>query len=303
VPVALAASRRILFEAIALLSTRGGAFAGPLGALSVTSSEEKELMRKTPIWPVVLVLGALAFPNVASATPTVKMRAQILPIPGFPHTGDYLGAGADGHGEFTIEGTEYFGSPPPIIGVNFFLPSGTKVHTTGFPTCSKTTIERIGPVGCPQGSTAAAGEAVGFVTFGGERVEEPAELSAFFAPGGGFEFFADGHSPVSLEILGYAHLVNLGSAGNTGPELVGEVPLVASVPGAPYASVRSIDVTAGAAYRSHGHTVYLGRVPMKCPKAGFTVKAEVIFAENGEASKPETVSTSETLPCPRSLSR
>lgn len=247
----------------------------------------------------VLVLAALALPSAASAVPTVKMKAQIVPIPGFPHTGYILGAGADGHAEFTIEGAEYYGSPPPIIGGNFYLPSGTKVHTGGFPTCSRTTIEQIGPSGCPKRSTAALGKAVGFVTFGGERVEETAELSAFFAPGGGFEFFADGHTPVSLEILGGAHLVNLGSAGGTGPELIAEVPLVASLPGAPYASVRSIDITAGAAYRSHGHTVYLGRIPTKCPKGGFQLKAEVIFAENGEPSRPETVSTSETLPCPK----
>jgi hypothetical protein len=255
-------------------------------------------MRKVLSWPVVLV-AALALPSAASAVPTVKMTARIVPIAGFPHTGNFLGAGAGGRGEFTIGGTEYDGSPPPIIGVNFYLPSGTKVHTAGFPTCSRTTIEQIGSVGCPKGSTAAVGKAVGFVTFGGERVEERAELSAFFAPGGGFEFFADGHSPVSLEILGNVHLVNLGSAGNVGPELIGEVPLVASMPGAPFASVRSIDITAGAAYRAHGHTVYLGRIPMKCPKGGFIVKAEVIFAENGEPSRPETVSTSDTLPCPK----
>lgn len=256
-------------------------------------------MRKVLSWPAVLVVAMLALPSAASAVPTVQMTAQIVPIPGFPHTGYLLGAGAGGHAKFTIEGTEYYGSPPPIIGVNFYLPSSTKVHTAGFPTCSRTTIEQIGAVGCPKGSTAAVGKAVGFVTFGGERVEEQAELSAFFAPGGGFEFFADGRLPVSLEILGTAHLVNLDSAGNVGPELIAEVPLVASVPDAPFASVRSIDITAGAARRSHGHTIYLGRLPMKCPKGGFLVKAEVIFAENGEPSRPETVSTSETLPCPK----
>jgi hypothetical protein len=152
---------------------------------------------------------------------------------------------------------------------------------------------------CPRGSTAAVGKAIGFVTFGGERVEESAELSAFFAPGGGFEVLVDGHSPVSLEILAADHLVNLDSAGGTGPELIAEVPLVATVPGAPFASVRSVELTAGAAYRSHGHTIYLGRMPTTCPKGGFPMKTEVIFAENGEPSKPVTVSTSDTLACPK----
>jgi hypothetical protein len=245
-----------------------------------------------------VLLAALTLPSGASAIPTVKMKMDLIPIPGFPHTGDILGAGADGRTELTIEGTEYYGSPPPIIGVNVYFPDGAKIHPQGFPTCSRTTLEQIGSLGCPKGSTAATGKAVGFVTFGGERVEEPAELSAFFAPGGGFEVFADGHSPVSLEILANAKLVNLGSDRGTGPELIAEVPLVASVPGAPFASVRSIEETAGAAYRSHGHTVYLGRLPAKCAKGGWPTKVEIIFAEDGEPSRPETVSPSETLPCP-----
>ncbi len=61
------------------------------------------------------------------------------------------------------------------------------------------------------------------------------------------------------------------------------------MPGAPYASVKSIDVKAGSAYKSHGKTVYYGRLPTKCPAGGFPIKTEVIFAENGEESKPETV--------------
>lgn len=256
-------------------------------------------MRKLLSSPAILVIAVLALPSAAAAVPTVKMTDQIVPIPGFPHTGAILGAGADAHAELTIGGTEYYGGPPPIIGVNVSLPSGTKVHTAGFPTCSKTTIEQMGPIACPKGSRAAIGTAIGFVTFAGERVEESAELSAFVAPGGGFEVFADGRSPVSVEILANANLVNLGSAGNVGPEFIAEVPLVESVPGAPYVSVRSIDLTDGAAYRSHGHTVYLGRVPMKCAKGGFQLKTEVTFAENGESSRPETVSTGNIVPCPR----
>jgi hypothetical protein len=256
-------------------------------------------MRRALTYIPILLLAMLALPSASSAVPAVKMKAQAVPIPGFPHTGDILGAGTDGHAELTIEGTEYYGSPPPIIGVSLYLPRGTKVHTGGFPTCARTTLEQIGPIGCQKGSTAAVGTVIGFVTFAGERVEESAELSSFFAPGGGFDYLVDGHSPVSLEILGADHLVNLGSAGGTGPEIIAEVPLVASVPGAPFASARSIDLTAGAAYRSHGHTVYLGRLPTTCPKGGFPMKTEVTFAENGELSRPETVSTSDTLPCPR----
>ncbi|MGD1059284.1 MAG: hypothetical protein ABR992_17935 [Solirubrobacteraceae bacterium] len=257
-------------------------------------------MRRASTCLAVLGLALLALPGIASALPTVTFKAEAVPIKGFPGTGNILGAGAAVQAEYTIAGTEYQGSPPPLIGVNFFLPSGTKLHTTGFPTCSKPTLEQFGPVKCSKGSAAGpVGSADGFVTFGGERVEESLEVSSFYAPGGGIEFFSDGHSPVSLEILSSGHYTSLGGAGGYGPELLTEIPLVASVPGAPYASVKSIKVKAGSAYKSHGKTIYYGRVPTKCPKGGFPIKTEVIFAENGEIGKPETVDASYKSPCPR----
>jgi hypothetical protein len=258
------------------------------------------MMRRASTCVAVLGLALLALPGVASALPTVKFKAQAVPIAGFPHTGNILGAGAAVQAEYQITGTEYQGSPPPIIGINFFLPTGAKLHTSGFPTCSKPTLEQFGPVKCPKGSAAGPiGKALGFVTFGGERVEEAAEISSFYAPGGGIEFFTDGHTPVSLEILSSGHYINLGGGGGYGPRLITEVPLIASVPGAPYASVKTINVKAGSAYKSRGKTIYYGRMPTKCPKGGFPIKTEVVFAENGEMSKPETVPATYKAPCPR----
>ena len=37
--------------------------------------------------------AGLALPGLAQATPTVKFKAEPLPIPGYPHTGFILGAG------------------------------------------------------------------------------------------------------------------------------------------------------------------------------------------------------------------
>jgi hypothetical protein len=257
-------------------------------------------MRRASTCLAVLGLALLAVPGVASALPTVKFKAFAVPIPHFPHTGNILGAGTALQAEYAIEGTEYEGSPPPIIGVNFYLPSGAKLHPTGFPTCAKPVLEQFGPIKCPKGSAAGpTGKVLGFVTFGGERVEEAAELKSFYAPGGGFEFFTDGHTPVSLEILSNGHYKNFVGGGGFGPELETEVPLVPSVPGAPYASVKSITVKAGSAYKKNGKTIYYGRVPKKCPKGGFPIKTEVIFAENGEITKPETVTATYKAPCPK----
>jgi len=256
-------------------------------------------MRKALICLLALVSALLALPSAAGATPTVKVKAQAVPIPGFPHTGDILGAGTAAHGEITIEGNEYLGSPPPLIGVNVYLPLGVQLHPNGFPTCDASTIENLGPSACPKGSAAGpVGKAIGFVTFGGERVEETAELLTFYGPGGGAYVLADGHTPVSLEILSTERLVKAGDSGGSGPEMSVNVPLVASVPGAPYVSVRSVDLQAGSAYRSHGRTIYYARLPHTCPSGGWPAREEVIFAEDGEPSRPETVDVSERVPCP-----
>jgi len=246
------------------------------------------------------VLGALlALPSVASATPTVKFKSVAVPISGFPHTGNILGAGAADETEYQISGTEYFGSPPPIIGINYYLPKGVTLHTTGFPTCSEETVRQFGPIKCPKGSQAGPiGMALGYVTLGGERVEETVEIFSFYKPGGGFIFFTDGHTPVSLEILSPGHFKNLVGGGGYGPELEVKVPEVASVPGAPFASAKFIKVKAGSAYKKHGKTTYFGRLPKTC-HGGLKVKTEVIFAENGEESKPVAVPATYTAPCPR----
>jgi hypothetical protein len=261
---------------------------------------EIEQMRKASTCVAVLALALLAVPSVAAAAPTVKFKAEAVPIPGFPHTGNILGAGSAVQAEYQISGTEYFGSPPPIIGINFYLPSGTKLHPNGFPTCSEEVVRNKGPIGCPKASQAGpVGTVLGYVTLGGERVEETAENFSFYKPGGGFIFFTDGHTPVSLEVYSNGKYKNFTGGGGYGPELEVKVPEVASVPGAPYASVKTIKVKAGSAYKSGGKTIYYGRVPTKCPKGGFPIKTEVIFAENGEESKPVPVTATYKAPCPR----
>jgi hypothetical protein len=254
-------------------------------------------MRRAPTY--VAVLALMALPGVASATPTVTFKLQAVPIPGYPRTGDILGAGADAKLEYVIGGAEYFGSAPPLIGANFYAPKGTMLDTDGFPTCAEATILNIGPSACPKGSSAGPiGTVLGYVTFGGERVEESAELFSFVRPSGGLEYFTDGHSPVSLEVLTEAHYSHLGGIDGYGFEEEEEVPLIATVPGAPYASVKTIDATFGAAIKSHHKTIYYLRLPKTCPKGGFLLKTEAIFAENGEPSKPEPVTAFYTAPCP-----
>src|SRR3954453_543470 len=163
-------------------------------------------MRRAIISLTAAALGvlALALPGVASAVPTVQFKAKAVPIPGFPHTGNIFGAGAAVEAEYKISGTEYGGFPPPLTHVNFYLPAGTKLHPSGFPTCPVSTLEPSGkgPSGCPKGSSAGpVGTGEGFVAFGKEVVPEKVTIQGFYAPGGGLTFFTFGHEPVLLEIL------------------------------------------------------------------------------------------------------
>lgn len=247
---------------------------------------------------VVLGLAVLSLPAVSSAAPTVTVKAKIVPIKGFPGTGNKLGAGAAVESQVTISGTEYGGFPPPLIGVNVFLPKGTVLHPSGFPVCPPATLEPAGrgPKACPKGSAAGpVGQATGYVAFGTEVVPETATIEPFYAPGGGLEFFTFGHTPVLLEVLSKAHFV--GASGLYSKELIAQVPLVETVPGAQDASVKTISVKVGSAIRKNGKTIYYGRVPTRCPKGGFPGKAELTFAGLGGLTQT-TVTKTLTVPCP-----
>jgi hypothetical protein len=257
-------------------------------------------MRRASTCLAVLGLALLTFPDMVPAQPTVKVTGRAVPIPGFPHTGNIFGAGAAVRAEVTISGTEYGGFPPPLIGITAYLPAGVKLHPQGFPTCpTKTIVEEKAPEMCPKGSAAGpVGKVYGVVSFGTTRVKESAEVSSFFAPDGGLEFFTAGHTPVVLEVPSSATFTNLDGGAGFGPKLIAQVPLVETVPGAPDASVEAIDITLGAAYRKNGKTVYYGRVPNKCPRGGFPARSELTFAGLGGLSQ-QTVTVNFKAPCPR----
>lgn len=249
-------------------------------------------MRRASTYLVLLSLAAFGLPAAATAAPTVTMTAKAVPIPGFPHTGNILGAGAAVQTNFKISGTEYGGYPAPLTGVNFYLPKGTKLHTAGFPTCNPASLVAQGVTGCSKKSQAGPlGSARGFVSFGTTRVEEKLGVQPFFAPGGGLEFYASGTLPVSIELISKGHIVT--AAAPFGPKLVAEVPLIETVPGALDGSAAEISVKVGAAYKKGGKTVYYGTLPKKCPKGGFPVKAELSFL--GGVVVPVTYKA----PCPK----
>jgi hypothetical protein len=241
----------------------------------------------------VLGLAVLGLSGTASAAPTLTFKVTAVPIPGFPHTGDILGAGAVIQVQGKISGTEYGGNPPPLTEVKFYAPVGAKVHPQGFATCAPSTIEKEGPGPCPKQSIASPkGSATGVVSFGTERVPETASVQFFFAPGGGLEGFVDGSTPVSLEILvPGGHVVN--AAPPFGLEFYGAVPLIETVPGALDASFEEGTISVGAAYRQGKNTISYITLPKRCLQGGFPLKAELSFLGGA------TAEASYKMPCPR----
>jgi hypothetical protein len=121
-------------------------------------------MRRASACQTLLVLACLAFAATASAAPTVTLKITAIPIPGFPGTGNILGAGAGVEAQVTISGTEYGGFPSPLTRLTFYAPAGVKVASRGFASCTPAVLEDIGATGCPKHSRAGpTGEGLGVV--------------------------------------------------------------------------------------------------------------------------------------------
>ena len=74
------------------------------------------------------------------------LQSKGRPIPGFPGTGNIKGAGAAVQAEYTISGTEYGGYPPPVEGINFYLPR-QRPAPAGFPGIFCAWLVRLAVVG------------------------------------------------------------------------------------------------------------------------------------------------------------
>jgi hypothetical protein len=207
----------------------------------------------------------------------------------------YLGEGAIATSSLKISGTEYGGYPAPLTQFALTLPTGTVLSDSGFATCTKETLEQTGPTGCPHGSEAGAiGAIKAVVAFGDERLDEDATVQTFFAPGGGYFLFTNGHSPVSLEILAEGK-VEAATNGH-GPTIRYTVPFVSTVPGAPYVSITELTLSMGA-FHSEGDQLRASvTAPAEC-HGRLSWEGEAGFRETESA--PEAVSALEpTSPCP-----
>jgi hypothetical protein len=237
-----------------------------------------------------LLLGSSLVPSAARAARSVSFASRFSPA-------SRLGEGTIFTTELTLSGNEYNGQVDPLTELTVHLPAGVGLSDTGFSTCSKTTIEQLTPAGCPAGSLAGLpGSLKLALYFGSEVIEEEATVQAVFGPGGVLYFTVEGGPPVEIEIIAEGHYI--GDSPPYGQDLVLEIPLIETVPGAPDASITALTINVGANREESGVVFNSVNVPSTCPSGKFAWAGDAVFDD----ATSEPVGATETA-CPVSGSR
>jgi hypothetical protein len=235
--------------------------------------------------------------TLAAASPDVRLRVRLTP--------KHLGHGT------TIGFTVWIttpdqGVPPPLTEIDLAYPRslGIAVSGLGFDTCSQTTLEIVGPRGCPAESRMGQGTAIAEVPVGHETVDEKATATIIRAPA------AEGQIAMFFNVESWSPLIAqlvLPAILNPAPppneeSLDIKVPLLESFAGGADISVIQLHATLGPrgiTYYEHLHgklVPYKPRgilLPKHCPRHGFAFTAKLSFTD-------ATASTSHTVvPCPR----
>ena len=242
-------------------------------------------------------LAAAARAATGGPEPTAKLSAALSP--------EHLGQGTTIIFGFTIA-TTTGQVPSPLTGLDLYYPANLGIGTSGLglETCSAAVLELYGPEGCPSQSQMGYGKGVVEVPFGPEVLRETAQTSIFMAQIQeghiGLLFFAEGHSPVSAQIV--FHGLVLPASGPFGGDLDTTIPLVPTLPGAPNAALVQLRSTIGPlhlTYFEHTRGRFLPYhprgivLPRTCPRGGFHFDASFSFEDGAHTSAHTTV------PCPR----
>jgi hypothetical protein len=195
--------------------------------------------------------------------------------------------------------------PPPLTQIELRYPDnlGIGLSGLGLATCTEQTLEASSPSGCPPNSIMGYGEALTGIVLGSETITELAPITILRTPNqeGHFAllFYAEGSTPVDTHIL-FPGLLLPASAPFGGLVSIG-VPLVPTLPGAPYISVLQLHATLGprrVTYYEQANGRTLAYQPMgillpgRCPRGGFPFAAQFSFLDGSLATAQTAV------PCP-----
>jgi hypothetical protein len=195
--------------------------------------------------------------------------------------------------------------PPPLTemqlryprGINFFL------NDLGIRRCAESVLEASGPAGCPQDSAMGYGVVETGVVLGDTPVQESSPVTILRAPERdghlALLFFAEGKEPVLTNVIFSGQL--LPAIEPFGGNVKIGVPLVETLPGAPYVSVLHLHATIGPEHLTYYHNVdgvslaFAPQgilLPPTCPRASFPFAAIFAFSDGTHAL------ASTTVPCP-----
>ncbi|HLM86653.1 MAG TPA: hypothetical protein VK272_10750 [Solirubrobacteraceae bacterium] len=222
---------------------------------------------------------------IAFAAETFSTQAYFTP--------DKLGAPAN------LSATAVFSSngtvPTPISHVLAYGPAGLRVDVAGTGVCDKAKLEAQGTGACPADSRIGFGGGVGLVEIGGEVVKEPFTLDFFLGPRESGHLtilvYAQAHSPVQVELVVVVKEVHGSKPYGFGVEF--EIPPIATLPGAAYASVEKSYFTIGSQHIAYYNLVHGKRklvhvkgliVPNSCPKGGFPFTVTITFLDGTKST-------------------
>jgi hypothetical protein len=180
--------------------------------------------------------------------------------------------------------------------VGYPLDLGLATSGLGVQACDPTALEAVGTRACPADSKMGQGSALLEVPFGPTLVRERFALGIYAAPStDGYlhlAILAHGAEPVLARVVLPAVLLP--------GRLKVTVPPIASLPGAPFATLISMRATLGGALtyyeRVHRRTIaYRPRgigLPDRCPRGGWRLAASFVFVD-GQRSRAATA-----IPCP-----
>ncbi len=245
---------------------------------------------------LISLLICACLPAVAQATPTVVLHASFMP--------ERLGQNTTLEFSAQISTTDGLVAPPLTeLDVRYPQNIGISVGELGLETCAKTTLEILGPEGCPADSRMGEGSALAEVPIGPHVYREHATVTILRAPEENGHLalllFASGLTPVYAQIP-FTGLL-LPAAVPYGGSVDIAVPLVPSLPGGPDVSVVQLKATLGPLgltyyERIRGRLVaYKPRgilLPRKCPREGFAFSANFTFLDGSRTSANANV------PCP-----
>ncbi len=246
-------------------------------------------MRRTKIIRGIALVAVLSLCSVdaSQATSPAQLSASFLP--------ERLG------GATTLEFGFSFAAPagqvpPPLTQIELRYPEnlGFGLSGLGLATCTAQTLEVSGPSGCPPDSVMGYGAALTGIVLGTTIITESAPITIFRSPDQeghlSVLFSAEGTTPVDTRIV-FPGILLPAPAPFGGQVSVG-VPLVPTLPGAPYISVITLRATIGPKKVTYyeqagGRTLaYQPKgilLPGNCPRSGFPFSAQFSFLDGSVA--------------------